>query len=160
MKSFEFRTFSLNAGLHRMAKTKPSYCGDRGSNGGGQTGGRNSVKYIFEVLFDDYPGETSITLRNRKNNRVITRRKYGARPFEFYRKEIKLVPGGRYVLNLRDFYGNGMEFGYVHIYAFVRGIPQTLVVDLGDFRRRRNRRFRVPRNIGQSTPELLGPFEP
>ena len=142
-----------------MATTKPSYCGGLGGNGSGQKGGRNNVKYIFEVQYDDYPDETSITLRNRKNNRVITRRKYGARKFEFYRKEIRLVPGGRYVLNLRDFFGNGM-LGYVHIYAFVKGIPQTLVLDEGDFRRRRNRRFRVPRNIGQLPPELLGPFEP
>ena len=80
----------------------------------------------------------------------MIRRKSGTSENELFQKEISLVPGNKYVLSLRDSYGDGMEEGgYVEVYALVDGSKQTLARADGDFDSRRNKRFTVPSNLGR-----------
>ena len=135
-----------------MSTIPPYYCPLRGEflNGNGGAGRRRRrVKYVIAVQYDGKPRQTSFLLRNLKNKRVVVRRRKGGQKHQFFRKQIKLVPGVRYQLNLRDSFGDGFK-GFVEIYAIVNGVRKNLVhVDGGSFRKRRNQRFMVPRNIGR-----------
>ena len=131
-----------------MATIPPNYCPHRGAYLRSRGGGRRRVKYMIAVQYDGKPRQTSFLLRNMKNKKIIVRRRKGGRKHQFFRKQIKLVPGVRYQLNLRDSFGDGFK-GFVEIYAIVNGVRKNLVHVGGDFRKRRNRRFMVPRNIGR-----------
>ena len=151
----------LKTNICRMATTKPSYCDgdddggdDNGDDDGDDDdGGDNdvvSIKYMLEAQYDAYPDETTFFVKDRTTKEMVIRRNSGTSEKELFQEEISLVPGRKYVLALRDSYGDGLEDGsYVEIYALVDGSKQTLARADGDFDSRRNKRFTVPSNIGR-----------